>query len=141
MAQAPGDVRRRYDFDPAIKSRGRVVLVVDDSPMMRHSVSEQVRRLDHDPVEVGSGEEVVPTAEFYEPRLIVLDIQMPGISGLDVLDRLKGNANLAQTQVMMVTVESNSRQILQASTWGVKDYVIKPFEAADLRARMEKLLQ
>lgn len=139
MAEREGP-RRSYHLDEALRQRGKVVLVVDDSGMMRHLVSEIVRDIGFDAVEATGGDEAVALASFYEPRLVILDIQMPGGSGLVALERMRDDDKLRETPVIMVTVEAFRGSLESAQSLGVLDYIIKPVNADDLRTRMQKLL-
>lgn len=132
--------KRHYRPDAEIRERGKVVLVVDDVGMMRHAVSEVVRELDFDPVEAASGDEAHALADFYEPRLIVLDIQMPGPDGLVTLARMRDNPKLAETPVIMLTVESQRQSFQTAIGLGALDYLVKPVSAALLKGRIKGLL-
>lgn len=132
--------KRSYRPDAEIRQRGKVVLVVDDVGMVRHSVSEVVRSLGFDAVEAASGEEANALADFYEPRLIVLDIQMPGGNGLVTLERMRANPKLADTPVVMLTVESQRQSFQTAIGLGALDYLVKPVAPDLLKERMKGLL-
>jgi len=114
---------------------------VDDVGMMRHAVSEVVRDLGYEPVEAAGGEEANALADFYEPRLIVLDIQMPGADGLVTLERMRDNPKLADTPVIMLTVESQRESFQTAIGLGALDYLVKPVSADLLKERMRALLE
>jgi|SaaInlStandDraft_7_1057024.scaffolds.fasta_scaffold204689_2 DNA-binding response OmpR family regulator len=133
--------KRHYRPDDEVRQRGRVVLVVDDVGMMRHAVSEVVRDLGYEPVEAAGGEEANALADFYEPRLIVLDIQMPGADGLVTLERMRDNPKLADTPVIMLTVESQRESFQTAIGLGALDYLVKPVSADLLKERMRALLE
>lgn len=133
--------RRSYKLDDEIRQRGKVVLVLDDVGMMRHAVSEVVRSLEFDAVEAASGQEASALADFYEPRLIVLDIQMPGDDGLVTLERMRDNPKLAETPVIMLTVESQRQSFQAAIGLGALDYLVKPVSAALLKERIKGLLK
>ena len=132
--------KRSYSPDDEIRQRGKVVLVVDDVGMMRHAVSEVVRSLGFDAVEAASGDEANALADFYEPRLIVLDIQMPGDDGLVTLERMRDNPKLADTPVIMLTVESQRQSFQTAIGLGALDYLVKPVSAGLLMKRIKGLL-
>ena len=132
--------RRRYGLDDEIKGRGKAVLVVDDSGMMRLMVCDAVRELGFDPVEAATGEEATALADYYEPRLMVLDIQMPGTSGLQALERMRANPKLLKTPVIMLTVETHREAIQTAIGLGALDYLVKPVTATVLKERMQLLL-
>jgi CheY-like chemotaxis protein len=140
MTEGKAGPRRLFTFDDVIKSSGRVVLVVDDSGMMRQTVADVARGLGFDAVEAASAEEATALADFYEPLLIVLDIQMPGANGLQALAQMRDNPKLRATPVIMLTVEAFRGSIETAKSLGVQDYMIKPVAAADLRERLSQLL-
>ncbi len=136
-----GGPKRRSGPDEAVKERGKTILIVDDSGMMRLTVSEVVTSLGYDPIEAASGEEATALADYYEPALIMLDIQMPGASGLQSLERMRKNPKLASTPVIMLTVESQRQSIQTAIGLEVFDYLIKPVSVAILRERMTAALE
>ena len=142
MTQSGGELpKRRYSLDEQVKARGKVVLIVDDSGMMRLTVREVTTSRGYDPIEAASGEEATALADYYEPVLIMLDIQMPGAGGLQSLEQMRSNPKLVSTPVVMLTVESQRQSIQTAIGLGGFDYLIKPVSVAILRERMTAALK
>jgi two-component system phosphate regulon response regulator PhoB len=74
------------------------------------------------------------------PDLILLDIMMPGLSGFEVLRRLKGDPALKPVPVIMVTAKGHERDVLNGLRGGAVDYVVKPFSLKELAARVDLAL-
>jgi DNA-binding response OmpR family regulator len=75
------------------------------------------------------------------PDLILLDVMMPGINGLEVLRRLKLNSALRGLPVIMVTAKGHERDVLSGLRGGAVDYIVKPFSLKELLARVELALR
>ena len=75
-----------------------------------------------------------------KPGLIVLDITMPVMNGIEMLQRLKEEPELKDIPVIMLTAESGKDNVMQIVKMGVKDYMVKPFKGKDLIERVEKII-
>ncbi|MFU8877355.1 MAG: response regulator, partial [Wenzhouxiangellaceae bacterium] len=119
---------------------GAVILVVDDNEMNRDLLS---RRLTKKGFEVGlaeSGEAALAWLEANACDLVLLDIMMPGMSGLDVLDRLRETRNVSELPVIMATAKGEQSDIVDALRRGANDYVTKPLEFPVVLARVQTQL-
>ena len=97
-------------------------------------------RLGHRTVEAGSGAEAIAKARYHRPSLIVLDIVMPGPSGLETLRDLRADPRFKSTPVIMLTVESKRDAIQTAIAHQVSDYLIKPVDLKELVNRIRKFM-
>ncbi len=116
------------------------LLTVDDSAMMRRIISDAGEAIGFEAVGAANGADALAVLEkrYQEINLVLLDWNMPGISGLDVLRRIKAHPQWSGIPVMMVTTESERRNILKAIQEGAANYLTKPFATEDL---ITKILQ
>ena len=117
------------------------VLTVDDSKTIRMIVKKAFKDYDCDMLEAENGVEGLATAAKEKPDLIVLDITMPVMSGIEMLAKLKEEADLKNIPVIMLTAESGKDNVMQIVKMGVKDYMVKPFKGQDLIDRVEKIMK
>jgi two-component system chemotaxis response regulator CheY len=114
------------------------VLVVDDHGTMIKIVRSQLRQLGFVEVdEANSGEEALTRMCVRRYGLIFSDWHMEPISGLDLLRAVRGDASLKRTPFIMVTGESRSENVIAAKKAGVSGYIVKPFNAEMLKAKIE----
>ncbi|MDP3814993.1 bifunctional diguanylate cyclase/phosphodiesterase, partial [Pseudomonas sp.] len=116
------------------------LLVVDDQETNRDILS---RRLQHHGYRVqlaASGQEALDLVAAAPPELILLDIMMPDMDGLEVLDRLRQQHSLHDLPIIMVTARSQSEVIVDALARGANDYLVKPFDFAVALARVRTQL-
>lgn len=111
------------------------ILVIDDDPSVRDLMSRFLTKLDFRVVVAANGEEGFRLAKQIRPLLITLDVVMPECDGWTVLNRLKGDPELAQVPVIMVTVVDNEARGLDL---GASSYLIKPVERDRLAVLVEK---
>ena len=117
------------------------VLTVDDSKTIRMIVKKAFKNYDCEMFEAENGVEGLATAAKVKPGLIVLDITMPVMNGIEMLGKLKEEPGLKDIPVIMLTAESGKDNVMQIVKMGVKDYMVKPFKGQDLIERVEKIMQ
>jgi DNA-binding response OmpR family regulator len=117
------------------------VLTVDDSKTIRMIVKKAFKDFDCEMFEAENGVEGLATAAKVKPGLIVLDITMPVMNGIEMLGKLKEGDGLKDIPVIMLTAESGKDNVMQIVKMGVKDYMVKPFKGQDLIERVEKIMQ
>ena len=115
------------------------ILIVDDSPVeikiIRHFLGDQ-----YDYQEAESGREALAMAEKSPPDLILLDIIMPEMDGMEVCRRLKADERTAMIPVLFITAITDSQAIVDGFEAGGQDYITKPFCARELKARIKAQL-
>lgn len=116
------------------------ILTVDDSKTIRMIVKKAFRPYDCVLHEGENGVEGLAVASREKPDLIVLDITMPIMSGIEMLEKLKSDASLKDIPVIMLTAESGKENVMQIVKMGVTDYMVKPFKGEQLIERVEKIL-
>jgi DNA-binding response OmpR family regulator len=112
------------------------VLVVEDDLGIQLLLAETLRSGGHEPVTVGDGLEAAPAAREHRPAVVLLDIGLPGIDGFEVLEQLKGDDELRDIPVIMVTAWGEPELMQRALDLGALDYIRKPFAVEDLLDRV-----
>ncbi len=116
-------------------------LVVDDFSTMRRIVKNLLNDLGYANVtEADDGNTAWPLLKNGKFDFLITDWNMPGMPGLDLVKHVRADARLAKMPVLMLTAEAKREQIVEAAQAGVSGYVIKPFTAATLKEKIEKIL-
>ncbi|MDD2734708.1 MAG: sigma-54 dependent transcriptional regulator [Desulfuromonadaceae bacterium] len=114
------------------------ILVVDDEHLIRWSLEQNLKKQGYDVVTAGTGEDALRLVREEQPDLVLLDIQLPGISGIDVLEKIKEHDE--DIIVIMVTANSGLENAVKAMRLGAYDYVSKPFNLEELAIVVRKAL-
>nr|WP_031433532.1 chemotaxis response regulator CheY [Methylomarinum vadi] len=118
------------------------ILIVDDFSTMRRIVKNLLRDLGFtNTVEADDGKTALPVLLKGGIDFLITDWNMPGMTGIDLLKEVRGNPELADLPVLMVTAEAKREQIILAAQAGVNGYIIKPFTAATLKEKIEKIFE
>jgi len=115
------------------------LLVVDDEHLIRWSLEQNLKKQGYDVVTAGTGEDALRLVREEQPDLVLLDIQLPGISGIDVLEKIKDHDD--SIIVIMVTANSGLEHAVNAMRLGAYDYVSKPFNLDELSIVVKKALE
>lgn len=117
------------------------ILIIDDEEGFRFFVKTNLElRGDYEVIAASGGEEGIRLVEEHKPDLVLLDILMPGIDGLETLKRLKENKNTKSIPVLMLTAISDDEIRIKALYLRNDGYIIKPFEISELEDKIERLL-
>ena len=114
------------------------ILVVDDETDIRGLVRELLQRAGHDVIEAPDGNDALKRFYADKPDLVILDVQMPGLDGWGVLDRIR---ELSDVPVIMLTARAEELDKVRGLRAGADDYVTKPFGRQELLARVEAHLR
>jgi two-component system cell cycle response regulator DivK len=117
------------------------ILHVEDNPANRMIVRDLLQFRGYQVVEVMDGEEALLAAERERPDLILMDIQLPRISGLEAARRIKARDNLRQIPIVAVTSFALSGDDQKAFAAGCDGYIAKPYKPRDLLELIQKLLK
>lgn len=117
------------------------ILVVDDETDIQELVRYNLAKEGYGVECVGSGEEAVRRVRQTPPDLILLDLMLPGLDGLDVCRQLKANLATAQIPVVMLTAKGEDADIVTGLELGAEDYITKPFSPRVLIARVKAVLR
>ena len=118
------------------------ILIVDDFSTMRRIVKNLLRDLGfNNTQEADDGQTALPMLKSGKFDFLVTDWNMPGMDGLTLLKEVRADDNLKDMPVLMVTAEAKREQIVVAAQAGVNGYVVKPFTAATLKEKIEKIFE
>jgi DNA-binding response OmpR family regulator/HPt (histidine-containing phosphotransfer) domain-containing protein len=118
------------------------VLVADDDETIRNLLTISLNEIDCEVVAVEDGRGVMMEVERKLPNLVILDINMPGgLSGIEVLSRLKSQSKTSEIPVIILTRESNDKTVIEGISRGAQDYVVKPFNKGELQRHVQEILQ
>ncbi|MDF1597066.1 MAG: response regulator [Acidimicrobiia bacterium] len=117
------------------------ILIVDDEPNIVISLEFLMRHEGYE-VEVASdGEEALELLASFQPDLVLLDVMMPKLSGFDVLQRIRNDADLPNPVVVMLTARGREAEAEKGRALGADEYVTKPFATRDLVAVVHRALE
>src|SRR5690606_32399885 len=118
------------------------ILIVDDSPTMRRIIKNLLKDLGFENVDEAEdgamGLEKLRNGNF---DFVVSDWNMPNLDGLEMLKQIRADANLSTMPVLMVTAEAKKENIIAAAQAGASGYVVKPFTAATLEEKLNKIFE
>ncbi len=118
------------------------ILVVDDFSTMRRIIKNLLRDLEFtNTVEADDGKTALPILQAGGIDFLVTDWNMPVMTGIDLLKAVRSDPELVDLPVLMVTAEAKREQIIMAAQAGVNGYVIKPFTAATLKEKIDKVFE
>ena len=117
-------------------SVGLRVLVVDDQAATRRSIKAALEGLGHDLREATDGEVALDLIRRLHPHVVLLDVRMPVMDGLTALREIVADPVIGQTPVVMLTKQADPEDVAEALDIGAYDYLRKPFEPVELRARV-----
>jgi two-component system KDP operon response regulator KdpE len=114
------------------------VLIVDDEPQIRKILTISLVSEDYEIIEACNGNEAVRLAAIRNPSIIILDLGLPDIDGLDVIKEIR---EFSKSPIIVLSVRSDERDKIEALDLGANDYVTKPFNIRELMARMRSALR
>ncbi len=118
-----------------------VILVVDDEEDIRELVELNLSREGYQILPCDTGERALELVRSGKPDLVVLDLMLPGVDGLEVCRRLKANPDTSHIPIVMLTAKGEEADIVAGLELGADDYVTKPFSGKVLAARVRRLLR
>ncbi len=118
------------------------ILIVDDFSTMRRIIKNLLRDLGfNNTVEADDGLTALPILQAGGIDFLVTDWNMPGMQGIDLLKAVRADEKLSSIPVLMVTAETKREQIIVAAQAGVNGYIVKPFTAATLKEKIDKIFE
>ncbi len=119
----------------------RTVIIADDEPSLRILVRATVGTDDYNVVEACDGDEAWSLIQEHRPSVVLLDVQMPGRTGLEILRAIKSDPNLTATRVILLTASAQESDIRAGLVAGADAYLTKPFSPRDLLSRLDEALE
>ncbi len=118
------------------------ILVVEDSPTMRAMITTTLEECeDYEIVEAGSGFEALRELPRIHFDLVITDINMPNINGLELISFLKSNQNYATIPIIIVSTEGSQKDREKGFKLGADEYIVKPFDPADMQEKVQEMLK
>jgi two-component system KDP operon response regulator KdpE len=117
------------------------VLIVDDEKDIVDLVAYNLARNGYETVTATDGNDALDSAAKNAPDLIILDLMLPGLDGMEVARRLKADAQTANIPIVMLTAKGEETDVVVGLTLGADDYVTKPFGMDELMARLRTALR
>jgi diguanylate cyclase (GGDEF)-like protein/PAS domain S-box-containing protein len=117
------------------------VLVVDDHESMRSLLERVLRSQGHMVTTAASGRDALELLSKYPIDLVVLDVMMPEMSGIEVLERIKSNPATRDIPVLVVSADTDTEKVVACINLGAEDYLVKPFNAVFVKARVTTCLE
>ncbi|HEV2281271.1 MAG TPA: response regulator [bacterium] len=118
-----------------------LILIADDNPMNVDVLQARLAAHDYELVTAADGEQALAAAREHLPDLILLDVDMPKMDGLEVCRRLRGDDTLPFMPIIMVTAKADSADVVAGLDAGSDEYLTKPFDGAALVARVKSMLR
>ncbi len=116
------------------------ILVVDDSDLMTELAAEFLEQAGYRVSAVNDPFLAMLEIETGRPDLVVLDVDMPGLSGLDILKMIRETPQYANLPVIMITAHGQTHRIVASFGQGASDYIFKPYDGRDLIGRVRRAL-
>ena len=117
------------------------ILVADDDVDIRELVEFKLSTLGHDVVAVSDGAAAIDACQAERPDLAVLDVMMPGVSGLDAIRAIRADPSLADLPVILLTARAQESDVETGFDSGADDYITKPFSPREVVARVRAILK
>ena len=121
----------------------RTILIADDEPHIRLLIEQSIEELEDEGValvSVADGEAALAAARTHRPQLVLLDVMMPGMNGFDVCERIRADATLAGTRVILLTAKGQEYDRRRGEAAGAHRYMTKPFNPDELLALVRAAL-
>lgn len=115
------------------------ILIMEDDDMTAELIEFLLKRQGHDVKVAADGAQGEQLLGEWQPELVVLDVLMPFVDGFTVLKNIRSNSNTQDLPVLMLTAKTGEKDIVQALDMGANDYLVKPFQPAELLARINRL--
>ena len=117
------------------------VLIIDDEPNNFDVIETLLSEQDYQLHYAASGQEAIASLDIFDPDLILLDVMMPGIDGIEVCRQIKAMSKWQAVPIVMVTALSTKSDLANCLTAGADDFISKPVNAIELRARVHSMLR
>ncbi|MCF2489447.1 ATP-binding protein [Dyadobacter sp. CY347] len=128
------------DIESESGEASELVLIVDDNPDMRQHI-ESLVSTKYDTITATNGQDALDKIKKYKPTLILSDIMMPEIDGIELLRRVKANPETSQLPVILITARAGEESKIEGYEIGADDYLVKPFSSNEMLARIKSQIK
>jgi CheY-like chemotaxis protein len=118
----------------------KTILIADDEPSVRRLVSATLSGGDYAVVQARDGNEALALAREHTPAMVLLDVAMPGVDGIDVCRQLKADAALRGAKIVMLTAQAQSDVKSRAKAAGADEFLTKPFSPLQLLGMVQRTM-
>ncbi|MCB9895538.1 MAG: response regulator [Planctomycetes bacterium] len=119
----------------------QTILIIEDEPDIMEVLKYNLEKNRYRVATAGSGEDGLAAARATQPDLVLLDLMLPGIDGLEVCRKLRDDERTRDLPVIMLTAKGTEADVVVGLTLGADDYVVKPFSTSELMARIKAVLR
>ena len=131
-----------FEFLGLKKNKNKVkILIVDDEPNIVRTLKDRLEMNEYDVITGSNGQEGLERAIKDQPDIILLDVIMPLMDGLEMLEALRRRPECSDMAVIMLTARSQTQDIARAKSCGIEDYIVKPFDLSELLEKIENLAE
>ena len=131
-----------FDFLGLKKKKDKVrILIVDDEPNIVRTLKDRLEMNEYDVITGSNGKEGLDLAIKEQPDIILLDVIMPLMDGLEMLEALRRRPECSGMAVIMLTARSQTQDIARAKSCGIEDYIVKPFDLSELLEKIENVAE
>jgi CheY-like chemotaxis protein len=116
----------------------KTVLIADDEPHLRLLVSITIESDDYEVIEAADGDEAWQAIHSHRPDVVLLDVQMPGRTGLELTRAIKTDPSLSQTRVILLSSKAQATDVAAGMAAGADLYLTKPFSPIELIGAVER---
>ena len=124
----------KYNLNPSIR-----VLLVEDAPFLRYAFGRLLRLHGFEVHEATDGRAALEALEFFEPQLIVTDMMMPVMDGIELIERLRSNPKTAALPILAMTADASEQAECRAREAGAVDFLPKPVDMPTLLDRLRSM--
>ncbi len=123
------------------KSDKTKILVIDDEPNIVQTLQDRLEMNEYRVSTAHNGRDGLDKFEQEKPDVILLDVIMPVMDGLDMLETLRKRPDGQDVSVIMLTARSQTQDIARANACGIDDYIVKPFDLSELLEKIESVIE
>jgi DNA-binding response OmpR family regulator len=117
------------------------ILVIDDEPNIVQTLQDRLEMNEYRVFTAHNGRDGLDKFEREKPDVILLDVIMPIMDGLEMLETLRKRSDGQDVSVIMLTARSQTQDIARANACGIDDYIVKPFDLSELLAKIESVVE
>ena len=118
----------------------RKILIVDDHGHIRFMLTNRLTAFGYATHAIENAKNILKETLNFKPHLIIMDLMLPGIDGIEAIKILKNNNETKDIPIIMLTAVSSKKTVVEAVKAGAIDYIVKPFKAEDLHKKIDQIL-